>query len=319
MCLRKKFNVNQYIKLHHQLIWFGRTVCKAKNPDCDVCKIKKQIIVCESGKFKSVNRSEFDVELDAHTVKPGSFYLEKLCSGAYMGSVAQYALIAAAKENVFSKTLCQNLANLTDFTTIEMSSFLQYPYSSSNMIGNLLIESKATDEDYDKMFQLLDAIAERSARYAAAILVACVLQTGEGKNAAKPVCILCNGSTFYKTHMINNRVHAYLDAILTEQKGLYWEIVSVDDDIIAPEYKVGLDGGVTIGFENNGKFDNIKSKNGNIPAGIIPAKIVETAKAQYPDAIIIEYDADKRSYEIKLSNRMELTFDSNFNLVEIDD
>lgn len=94
---------------------------------------------------------------------------------------------------------------------------------------------------------------------------------------------------------------------------------SVDDDIIAPEYKVGLDGGVTIGFENNGKFDNIKSKNGNIPAGIIPAKIVETAKAQYPDAIIIEYDADKRSYEIKLSNRMELTFDSNFNLVEIDD
>jgi endonuclease-3 len=38
--LRKKFNVNQYIKLHHQLIWFGRTVCKAKNPSCDVCKLK---------------------------------------------------------------------------------------------------------------------------------------------------------------------------------------------------------------------------------------------------------------------------------------
>ena len=200
-------------------------------PDCDVCKIKKQIIVCESGKFKSVNRSEFDVELDAHTVKPGSFYLEKLCSGAYMDSVAQYALIAAAKENVFSKTLCQNLANLTDFTTIEMSSFLQYPYSSSNMIGNLLIESKATDEDYDKMFQLLDAIAERSARYAAAILVACVLQTGEGKNASKPVCILCNGSTYFKTYMINNRVHGYLDEILTNQHGIYWKIVSCDNDI----------------------------------------------------------------------------------------
>ena len=39
--LRKKFKVEHYIKLHHQLIWFGRTVCKAKNPDCDVCKLKK--------------------------------------------------------------------------------------------------------------------------------------------------------------------------------------------------------------------------------------------------------------------------------------
>ena len=43
--LRKKFKVEHYIKLHHQLIWFGRTVCKAKNPDCDVCKLKKYCIL----------------------------------------------------------------------------------------------------------------------------------------------------------------------------------------------------------------------------------------------------------------------------------
>ena len=39
--LRKKFKVDQYIKLHHQLIWFGRTICKAKNPSCEVCKLKE--------------------------------------------------------------------------------------------------------------------------------------------------------------------------------------------------------------------------------------------------------------------------------------
>lgn len=38
--LRKLFKEDQYIKLHHQLIWFGRTVCKAKGPKCDECKIK---------------------------------------------------------------------------------------------------------------------------------------------------------------------------------------------------------------------------------------------------------------------------------------
>ena len=40
--------------------------------------------------------------------------------------------------------------------------------------------------------------------------------------------------------MINNRVHAYLDEILTEQKGLYWEIVSVEDDITLGTAIAGL-------------------------------------------------------------------------------
>ena len=38
--LRKSFDKKDYIKLHHQLIWFGRLYCKAKNPLCDNCKLK---------------------------------------------------------------------------------------------------------------------------------------------------------------------------------------------------------------------------------------------------------------------------------------
>jgi hypothetical protein len=94
---------------------------------------------------------------------------------------------------------------------------------------------------------------------------------------------------------------------------------SVDDDIIAPEYQVALVGGIMLQFESSGKLDNIETRNGNIPAGIIPERIAATAKEHFPDAIIIGYDIDRKSYEIKLSNRMEMTFDSHFNLVEIDD
>lgn len=39
--LRKLFKKEQYIKLHHQLIWFGRTICKAKSPNCENCKLTK--------------------------------------------------------------------------------------------------------------------------------------------------------------------------------------------------------------------------------------------------------------------------------------
>lgn len=199
-------------------------------PDCDCCKIKKQIVVCESGKVLSVNRSDFDVDFDKTTVKPGSFYLEKLCSGAYLGPVSWFALQYAAKEGLFSKKVSDEILKLETLTLIEMDKFLHGPYNKDCILGKICADY-AKDDDADKMFQILDAIAERSARYSAAILTACAIQTGAGKNAAQPICILCDGTTFHKTYKVKERVYGYLDEFLTAKLGIYWNIVSCDNDI----------------------------------------------------------------------------------------
>ena len=199
-------------------------------PDCDCCGIKKQIIVCESGKYKNINRSDFDIEFDKTTVKPGSFYMEKQCSGAYLGPVSTIIIQTAAKEGLFSAKMNEELLKLEPLTLIEMDKFLHGPFNKDCALGKLACEV-ATEDDLDMLYQLLDAVVERSARCSAAILTACAIQTGQGKNAAHPVCILCNGTTFYKTWMVNNRVHAYLDEILTNKLGIYWEIVSAENDI----------------------------------------------------------------------------------------
>ena len=94
---------------------------------------------------------------------------------------------------------------------------------------------------------------------------------------------------------------------------------TVDDDIIAPDYEVALVSGVMMQFRNDGSLESIKSRTGNIPAGIIPHQIINGVKGYYPDAMILEYDIDRLSYEVKLSNRMEIKFDRNFNIIEIDD
>ena len=39
--LKKFFADMNWIKLHHQFIFFGRYFCKAKNPECNNCKLKK--------------------------------------------------------------------------------------------------------------------------------------------------------------------------------------------------------------------------------------------------------------------------------------
>lgn len=208
-------------------------------PDCDCCKLKKQIIVCESGKFTSVNQSEFDIAFDKTTVRPGTFLLEKCCSGAYLGPVSWYALQAAAKDGLFSEKVNQAILKLDVLTLIEIDKFLHGPYNKDCVLGKIACEI-ATDEDTDKIFQILDAIVERSARYAAAILIACSIQTGEGKISSKPICILCDGTTFFKTYKVKERVYGYLDEILTRQLGIYWNIVSCDNDITLGASIAGL-------------------------------------------------------------------------------
>ena len=39
MKLKKSFDESIWIKIHHQLIHFGRDICKAKNPNCQKCKL----------------------------------------------------------------------------------------------------------------------------------------------------------------------------------------------------------------------------------------------------------------------------------------
>ena len=113
---------------------------------------------------------------------------------------------------------------------IEVSEFLLTPFNKNNIIAKILHQF-GTDEDKSFVFGLFDAIVERSSRYAATILAACIIQSESGFDPMKPVCILCNGSTYHKTYKIYERVKGYLEELLTKQNGIYWQIVEVENDI----------------------------------------------------------------------------------------
>lgn len=92
-----------------------------------------------------------------------------------------------------------------------------------------------------------------------------------------------------------------------------------DDDIIRPDYNVVLVSGVRISFDYSGALEKIEVGNNAMPENLIPVQIREFVKADYPDARITEYEIERRHYDVKLSNRLELKFDRNFTLVGIDD
>lgn len=192
--------------------------------------LKEQIIVCESGKFDKICRSDFDIAYDKKSTAPGTGLMEKQCSGGYLGPVSFEVINTAAKEGLFSEAFSKSLLEIESMTLIEMDSFLHGPYSDKSILGKKAKEC-ATPEDYDTLFNLLDVLVERSARCSAAILTACVIQSGKGTNACEPVCILCNGTTFFKTYKVQERVNGYLDELLTRQRGLSYKIVKRDNDI----------------------------------------------------------------------------------------
>ena len=91
-----------------------------------------------------------------------------------------------------------------------------------------------------------------------------------------------------------------------------------EDGLVYPDYEVTLANGVHVEFYSDGALKSIESKDG-VPADLIPIQIVEFVKVRYPDAYFIHYEVDRRHFEVKLSNRLELKFSRNYNLMEIDD
>ena len=79
-----------------------------------------------------------------------------------------------------------------------------------------------------------------------------------------------------------------------------------DDDIIRPDYNVVLVSGVRISFDNSGALEKIEVGNNAMPENLIPVQIREFVKADYPEARITEYEVERRHYDVKLSNRLEL-------------
>jgi hypothetical protein len=90
-------------------------------------------------------------------------------------------------------------------------------------------------------------------------------------------------------------------------------------DFLKHSYEVRFANGAKIEFNSKGVWDDVECRFGEVPAAIIPQTIKEYIDKNYPGIKVIYIEKDRNDYELKLSNRLELKFDSDFNLYDIDD
>ena len=90
-------------------------------------------------------------------------------------------------------------------------------------------------------------------------------------------------------------------------------------DIFKHSYEVRLADGTKIEFTSKGEWDEVECRFGEVPAAIVPQAIKEYVDKNYAGAKVIYIEKDRNDYEVKLSNRLELKFDKDFNIYDIDD
>ena len=84
-------------------------------------------------------------------------------------------------------------------------------------------------------------------------------------------------------------------------------------------YECRLDDGTKIEFNRKGSWKEVDCHLNEIPAGIVPATIMEYVKANFPGCIVTKVDKERYGYDIGLSNDLDLKFNYQGVLIGMDD
>lgn len=212
----------------------NRNVKKAKDLDLS----KSQIVNVESGGFGKAPRGKIDKAFDKASVSPGVNVFEKMISGAYIGPLCLVTARAAAKEGLFSPAAAERLAGVSVAISKDISNFLSCPEGSDNPLSVALAGMPA--EDVATLYYLVDALVERAAKLTAINLSSVSLKSGKGFNACRPICIVAEGSTFYRLKSLQQKIEYYLKQYLVEKKHVYYEIVNVENATLIGAATAGL-------------------------------------------------------------------------------
>lgn len=83
-------------------------------------------------------------------------------------------------------------------------------------------------------------------------------------------------------------------------------------------YDVVFTNGSKIEFDGNGNWKDVSVKTGAVPEALVPKAIRSYLKSHYPRTKVMEIEKKSNKCEVKLSSGLEITFDSNYKVIDID-
>lgn len=95
-------------------------------------------------------------------------------------------------------------------------------------------------------------------------------------------------------------------------------IARMESDWFDKNFDVIFTDGNKLEFDKQGNWKEVNCKYSAVPFSVLPSSIHKYVSENYPGVKVINIERDKKYYEVKLSNKWELKFDLQFNVIEID-
>ena len=198
---------------------------------------RSQIINTESGGMGKSHRGKIDIAFDVSTNNPGVHIFEKMISGAYLGPLFLFTIRQAVTDGLLFSPVADAVGQITELTTKDMNGFM----FSSDGDNPLAIACKnGDDNDAKLLYAIAERLVERAAKLTAVNLSAMATKSGKGTDPSLPTCVIADGTTFYHMKTLKPRVRFYLKQYLEDQRGIYTEIINIENAPIIGAAIAGL-------------------------------------------------------------------------------
>lgn len=95
-------------------------------------------------------------------------------------------------------------------------------------------------------------------------------------------------------------------------------LAKMESGLIDKSYDIIFTNGEKVEFDRKGNWTEIDCKQSSVPANLVPSQITGYVKTNYNGNKILKIEKDGSEYEVKLSNGIEVKFNKNFNVIDID-
>lgn len=85
------------------------------------------------------------------------------------------------------------------------------------------------------------------------------------------------------------------------------------------DFKVAYPSGESVEFDKKGNWKDIDCRLSAVPEALIPAQISSVIEQNFPGAVIVKIDRDRKGYEVKLDNGLEIELNKRFQIIDMDD
>lgn len=95
-------------------------------------------------------------------------------------------------------------------------------------------------------------------------------------------------------------------------------LAKIENNVLNKTYEVKFTDGSSIEFDRKGIWIEIDCKHTAVPNRLVPENILKQVHERWPGIDVVKIEKDRNQYEVELSSDIEIKFDKNFKIIDID-